>query len=264
MLSYQHGYHAGNRADCLKHAILHAVLEESQAGAIPLLYVETHAGRGRYDLEGAQAQKTGEAEMGVLALPESGSAPKPLRPWLHHIEADLPGQYPGSPALASTLLAAKSRAIFFERHPTEYAALKDALEGVSDAVQIFHQDGYRGTLRLQPRRGESMLVLLDPSYETMADMEALADWVPRALQKWPKAQILIWLPLFADERERDFGAYLSELDEGFVAGAHWPAGSVGESALVGSAVVGLRIGGRAAERAFAIAESLEKIWSDQA
>lgn len=262
MLSYQHGYHAGNRADCLKHAILHAVLEQTHTDGKPLLYVETHAGCGRYDLRGSQAQKTGEAESGVLALPNAAAAPKALQPWLRHIEADLPDQYPGSPALASTLLNKTSRGIFFERHPTEHAALKDALADSTDAVQIFHQDGYRGTLRLQPRRGESMLVLLDPSYETMADMEALADWVPRALQKWPRAQMLIWLPLFSDERERDFGAYLSELDEGFVAGAHWPAGSVGESALVGSAVVGLRIGGRAAERAFAIAECLEQLWSE--
>ena len=246
----------------MKHAVLHAVLEERQSDNTPLLYVETHAGRGRYDLQGAQAKKTAEAELGVLALPSPTSAPKSLRPWLRHIETDLPGRYPGSPALACSFLNQKSRAIFFERHPTEHAALKEALADAPDAVQIFHQDGYRGTLRPQPRRGESMLVLLDPSYETMADMEALADWVPRALQKWPRAQMLIWLPLFSDERERDFGAYLSELDEGFVAGARWPEGSAGDSALVGSAVVGLRIGGRPAERAFAIAESLEKIWSE--
>ncbi|MEL6829766.1 MAG: 23S rRNA (adenine(2030)-N(6))-methyltransferase RlmJ, partial [Pseudomonadota bacterium] len=95
MLSYQHGYHAGNRADCLKHAALHAILEEMAKTAHPLLYVETHAGRGAYDLTGAQAQKTGEAALGVLALPNTDEAPPALRPWLKHISASLPKRYAG-------------------------------------------------------------------------------------------------------------------------------------------------------------------------
>ena len=62
MLSYQHGFHAGNRADVLKHAVLDLVLRGAAKGSRPLLYVETHSGRGRYDLTGAQARKGGEAD----------------------------------------------------------------------------------------------------------------------------------------------------------------------------------------------------------
>lgn len=260
MLSYQHGYHAGNRADVLKHAVLHAVLEEEAKAGHPLLYVETHAARGFYDLTGEKAEKTGEAKLGVLAMPKAEHAARALKPWLMHVQAKGPTSYPGSPALAVQLLGQNARIALFEKHPTEYDALSKALAKESRAI-IRKEDGYRGALRLQPRRGEEMLVMLDPSYETDADMDALANWVPRAMTKWPKARFLIWLPLFADGREDEFGAFLSELDEGFVAGSRWARRSQDPSALEGTAMIGLRIAGTAAKRSFAIAAELDKLWA---
>jgi 23S rRNA (adenine2030-N6)-methyltransferase len=259
LLSYQHGYHAGNKADVLKHAVLHAVLEAEAAAKKPSLYVETHAARGFYDLTGEQSQKTGEAETGVLAMPKANQAAKALQPWLKHVQSKGPTSYPGSPALATHILGPDARIVLFEKHPAEHKALSQALQN-EDRALIRKEDGYNGALRLQPRRGEEMLVVLDPSYETTADMDALANWVPRAMRKWPKAKFLIWLPLFADGREDEFGAYLSELDEGFVAGSRWDRHSTDPSALEGSAMIGLRIGGSGARRAFAISAELDKLW----
>ena len=259
MLSYQHGYHAGNRADVLKHAVLHAILQAEAADPAPLLYVETHAGRGLYDLTAAQSRKTGEVDAGILAMPKAKHAPRALQSWLTQVQKAGPKAYPGSPALAMQTLHKQARFAFFEKHPAEYSALLEAL-GEDDRAQIKKADGYSGALRLQPRRGERMLVLLDPSYETTADMDALANWVPRAMRRWPTAKFLIWLPLFADSREDEFGAYLSELAEGFVAGSRWDRSSTDPSALEGSAMIGLRIGGAGAKRAFAIAAELDKLW----
>ena len=50
MLSYQHLYHAGNLADVQKHAVLAWVLDYLTRKDKPLTYIETHAGRGVYDL----------------------------------------------------------------------------------------------------------------------------------------------------------------------------------------------------------------------
>ena len=261
MLSYQHGYHAGNKADVLKHAVLHAVLEAEAEANQPLLYVETHAARGFYDLTSAQSVKTGEALTGVLAMPKAKRAASALQPWLRHVQSMGASSYPGSPALASQLLGEKARLALFELHPTEHKALSQALRK-DDRIQIRKEDGYRGALRLQPRRGEDMLVMLDPSYETDADMDALANWVPRAMRKWPQARFLIWLPLFADGREEEFGAFLSELDEGFVAGSRWARRSDDPSSLEGSAMIGLRVGGAAARKSFAIAAELDKLWRE--
>ena len=218
-----------------------------------------HAARGFYDLQSAQSIKTGEAETGVLTMPKASKAAAALQPWLRHVQSKGPGSYPGSPALATQLLGRGARLALFELHPAEHKALSQALRK-DDRVQIRKEDGYRGALRLQPRRGEDMLVMLDPSYETEADMDALAIWVPRAMRKWPKARFLIWLPLFVDGREEEFGAFLSELDDGFVAGSRWTRKSDDPSSLEGSAMIGLRIGGAAARKAFAIAAELDKFW----
>ncbi|MBP6738048.1 MAG: 23S rRNA (adenine(2030)-N(6))-methyltransferase RlmJ, partial [Rhodobacteraceae bacterium] len=70
MLSYQHAYHAGNLADVQKHALLAFMLDYLTQKDKPLSYIETHAGRGLYDLADEAALKTGEAAAGVtLALP---------------------------------------------------------------------------------------------------------------------------------------------------------------------------------------------------
>jgi Protein involved in catabolism of external DNA len=65
MLSYQHVYHAGNRADVLKHAVLCSVLTDLSSQKTPIFYVETHAARGRYDLSSKEARKGAEFPDGI-------------------------------------------------------------------------------------------------------------------------------------------------------------------------------------------------------
>ena len=259
MLSYQHGFHAGNRADTLKHAVLDAILRDLAAGGTPVLYLETHAGRGRYDLTGAQAVKTGEAGEGVLSL-WSGEVPAPLAPWMERVRAEGRQNYPGSPALAGLNLSDRDRIVLFEKHPAEFRALGEAFGG-DRRVQVRKEDGYAGALRLMPRRGEQMIVFCDPSYETIADMELLAEWAPRALEKWPHALIVLWLPLFKDERELEFGQFLGELEDGVIAGARWPAPQDKDTALEGSAIVAYRVPKRVRREAGEIAGALEALWA---
>ena len=59
MLSYQHGYHAGNFADVIKHVALTRILAYLMLKDKPLFYLETHAGKGRHDLKDKQAAKPG-------------------------------------------------------------------------------------------------------------------------------------------------------------------------------------------------------------
>ena len=65
MLSYQHGYHAGNLADVHKHGLLAWMLDALVQKDKPLSYIETHAGRGLYDLASSEALRTGEAKAGI-------------------------------------------------------------------------------------------------------------------------------------------------------------------------------------------------------
>lgn len=259
MLSYQHGFHAGNRADVLKHAALESILTGLKRSRRKLFYIETHSGRGAYDLTGKQARKTGEAEAGVLALLK-GKAPRPLAPWLARVEAAGPSAYPGSPVLAASCLGPDDRIILFEKHPQEYDALHETMKR-DERVQVKRGDGYSGALKLAPRSGEQIVVLIDPSYETMQDMDTLATWAPRALRRWPNAILIIWLPLFRDEREVEFGAYLSELSEGTIAGARWPIDPRDDTALEGSAMIAYHIDSEIGDKLTTIASSLQSWWS---
>ena len=74
MLSYQHGYHAGGPADLHKHIVLAELLARLTAKPRGITYLETHAGRGTYDLGAPEALKTGEAARGIGRLaPDPGT-----------------------------------------------------------------------------------------------------------------------------------------------------------------------------------------------
>ena len=52
-MNYRHHYHAGNFSDVMKHAVLVRIVRAMQRKERGFLYVDTHAGRGRYDLASA-------------------------------------------------------------------------------------------------------------------------------------------------------------------------------------------------------------------
>ena len=127
MLSYQHLFHAGNLADVQKHAALAWVLEYMTRKDKPLTYVETHGGRGLYDLTADEAVKTGEAAAGIEAV-ASWFEYTPYGDVLAACRAEN-GEtaYPGSPWIASRLLRGDDILHIAELHPQEHAALKLSL-----------------------------------------------------------------------------------------------------------------------------------------
>ena len=83
-MNYRHGFHAGNFADVLKHAVLARMLVHLRGKDKPFRVIDTHAGRGTYDLGGEEARRTGEWRHGVGRLvpyPE-GARLDPLDPRL--------------------------------------------------------------------------------------------------------------------------------------------------------------------------------------
>ena len=71
MLSYRHAFHAGNHADVFKHTLLVMLLERFNAKETPYTVIDTHSGSARYDLNDERAQKTLDAQSGILKLLES-------------------------------------------------------------------------------------------------------------------------------------------------------------------------------------------------
>jgi 23S rRNA (adenine2030-N6)-methyltransferase len=72
-MNYRHAYHAGNFADCFKHALLVALLDSFARKPAPYFVLDTHAGAGRYDLDTDEARRTAEAEIGIRRLMPGGS-----------------------------------------------------------------------------------------------------------------------------------------------------------------------------------------------
>ena len=72
-MNYRHAYHAGNFADVVKHVALVAVLEHLKKKEKPFRVIDTHAGRGIYDLQGDEAARTGEAGEGIAKLRALGA-----------------------------------------------------------------------------------------------------------------------------------------------------------------------------------------------
>src|SRR5436190_3068577 len=126
-LNYRHAFHAGNFADLVKHAALLAVLARLQAEASPLSVIDTHAGRGLYDLAGPEAVKSGEAEAGIARLMAATDAPADFDALTAAVRT-LNGagpirRYPGSPWLIAECLRPGDRYLACELRGDEHGAL---------------------------------------------------------------------------------------------------------------------------------------------
>ncbi len=207
MLSYQHAFHAGNLADVHKHTALAWCLSYLTRKPKPLSYIETHAGRGLYDLSDAAAQKTGEAAAGVEAHADRLPPDHPYGAVLAQTrQTHGPRAYPGSPLIAQTLLRDEDRLSLAELHPQEHAALRSALRAPN--TQVYQQDGFALAQSLTPPEPRRGLMLIDPSWEIKTDYDTLPRFLATVTRKWPVGVILLWYPVL---RDATHGAMIAQL-----------------------------------------------------
>ena len=211
MLSYQHGFHAGNAADVHKHALLAAALAYLTRKDKPLTYIETHAGRGLYDLAGTQAQKTGEAEAGIKRLE---AAFEPDHPYLRALAATRaahgPQAYPGSPLIARALLRPGDTLHLAELHPQEHAHLAAAF--ADTRAQVTKADGFATARALCPPTPRRGMLLIDPPYEIKDDYTRLPDFLSALHKKWNVGVLALWYPILANGAEAAMARALDALD----------------------------------------------------
>lgn len=195
MLSYQHGYHAGNHADLLKHCALALCLEARLRKSSPLCVFDTHSGRGVYDLGDAQARKNQEFSSGIAAVWEQrGRLPQVYAQALEHYNSDgVLRHYPGSPAIVASALRPQDEAILCEAHPTEYAALAHNMHGLP-GLRLLAEDGWQQAQALLPPPNKRGLILIDPSYERADDFQAAAGLAAYLGKHFRAATVLIWFP----------------------------------------------------------------------
>jgi 23S rRNA (adenine2030-N6)-methyltransferase len=203
-MNYRHAYHAGNFADVLKHAVLARVVEYLKRKETPFRIVDTHAGRGRYALDAAEAAKTGEWQGGIGRFLGPDAPPLPpaiaglMAPYLDAVRAQNGGQglriYPGSPLLAQRLMRAQDTLVANELHPEEQAQLQMAL-GRDRRVKVMGLDGWIALKSLLPPKERRGLVLIDPPFETEGELDRLAQGLAQGLRRFQTGVYLAWYPI---------------------------------------------------------------------
>ena len=239
-MNYRHAFHAGNFADVFKHVLLARILVYLTRKDAPLRFLDTHAGVGRYDLTGQEAQRSGEWRFGIARFKSASPPPAIaalLAPYLDAVGAlDAQGRtktYPGSPAIAQALLRAQDRIALCELHPEDRMALVAAM-GRDARLSIVEIDGYVALNAWLPPKERRGLVLLDPPYEAPNESKRVTEALAAALAKWPNGAYALWRPI---KDRRDDARFLNgiaalgapgilqmELDVGPIAPtAHAPA-----------------------------------------
>jgi 23S rRNA (adenine2030-N6)-methyltransferase len=159
--------------------------------------LDTHAGRGLYDLQAPEVRKAGEAERGVQRLIESSMDAPALADYFAAIGARRGkrlAQYPGSPALIAGRLRVQDRALFVELQPAEARAAEREIQSAG-RVRTEIGDGYAALKAFLPPDERRGLVLIDPPYESVDELKRMLQAFTDAYRRWPSGVFLIWYPV---------------------------------------------------------------------
>jgi 23S rRNA (adenine2030-N6)-methyltransferase len=197
-VNYRHEFHAGNFADVHKHVVLLALLDRLTRKPKPLFYLDTHAGRGWYDLTSPDATRGNEWSNGIARLKGFAPVAEDLRRYVAAVTERGAGarRYPGSPVLAAQRLRAGDRAVLVEQQAGEARALEHSMQG-HRGVSVLCGDGYAALSSHLPPRENRGLVLIDPPYESENEYRKVATAFQQALSRWPNGTVALWFPIKA-------------------------------------------------------------------
>ena len=203
-MKYRHSFHAGNFADVHKHVTLLALLTALQKKDKGFLYLDTHAGRGSYDLSSPSLEAA--AGIGRFASVQH-SAPE-LRQYAALLAQfrGYPGRqhlYPGSPLIAASELRPQDRAVLIEFLGAEAHALEVSLTALAEArgdaarsVRVERGDGFRRLRAWLPPPERRGLTLIDPPYEhTRQDFGHVTAALAEGLRRFPTGVFAAWYPI---------------------------------------------------------------------
>lgn len=224
-MNYRHHFHAGNFADVMKHALLARLVRALQKKEKGFLYLDTHAGRGGYDLTLAATGDTLERKpewpegIGRIFGDTDAAAQAGLGDYLALVQALNRGRgvpegglrfYPGSPLVVAALARPQDRLVLCEKQPEECAALRSELQ-FTPGTQVREMDGYVGVRAMLPPPERRALVLIDPPFEAQNEFAQIATALGEGLRRLPGGVFAVWYPLTERARVDAFFEALQEL-----------------------------------------------------
>lgn len=241
-MNYRHAFHAGNFADVVKHALFCRLIAYLGQKEKPFRVMDTHAGRGCYDLTADEARRTGEALDGIDRLVASPAWDDPLlaeyRAAVEAARARFGADtYPGSPLIARHLLRRQDRLSAYELHPVDAEALAGLFAGDTQ-VKAIELDGWLALGAHVPPKEKRGLVLIDPPFERTDEIETIVEQLQRAHARWPGGVYAIWYPIKRPAQHRRFHDLLRESGlRDIVAADFWREPHSEEERLVGTGLV---------------------------
>ena len=197
MLSYKHGYHAGNQADVLKHICLIQAYKSLKKYHNSISYIDTHAGSGNYDFKSDYMSKNKEYENGISKLENYKYENQSIKYYLKILRNINNSKkltfYPGSPSIMSYLSDSSDKLIFYELNNNEVKGLRKYLTKQINS-KIYNKDGFEFFLQ-KINLKEKTLVLIDPSYEIKDDFEKVVKVLRMLDEAYQNVTALIWYPV---------------------------------------------------------------------
>lgn len=216
-MNYRHLYHAGNFADVCKHVLLLQLIRAMQRKEKGFCYLDTHAGRGGYDLTTTGLlpdgrERTPEWPDGIGRLWNDPAPPPQLTDYLAAVRSaqarfgagDGPlHYYPGSPWIAQSALRMQDRAAFCELREDDAEALAVDFRNQPN-VSVHRMDGYTALRAMLPPPEKRALVLIDPPFEQADEFMAVLNGLNEGLRRLSGGVFAVWYPLTSRARSEEF------------------------------------------------------------
>jgi len=197
MLSYKHGYHAGNQADVLKHICLIQAYKSLKKHHNSISYIDTHAGSGNYSFNSDYMSKNKEYEEGISKLESYKYDNQSIKYYLKVLRNINSSKklsfYPGSPSIMSYLSDNSDKLSFYELHNNEFQLLRKNLSKQINS-KAFNSDGFDFTNE-KINTNEKNLVLIDPSYEIKDDFDKVVNTLEILDKNYSNLTAIIWYPV---------------------------------------------------------------------
>ncbi|CAE8589705.1 unnamed protein product [Polarella glacialis] len=263
---YVHVVQAGSSLDCFKHVVLVLLLQQMVSETTEFTYVDTHAGRGVYDLTSQGAMRFQNFEDGLLKMDrwraEGIDLPSPIAEYLAKQRginrASDPSAaletYFGSPVLAQQWLRPQDRMLVFDVSPDIHAALETSARhfappnGPAD-VRVLQEESYNWLMQApDDLLSGPGLVLIDPPYEPYSEYMAWNLVLLRRLrERWPTSCIAVWFPCFDAEQTTELYHCVRDLQLGAALVAELTVRGLGPERVPGSGMLLVNPPAQAAE-----------------